>query len=382
MFSQVEPVLAGVELDSGFLFALELRDSGGGEDWADVLRKGQQQGLDLKVVVKKVVVKKVVVKKVVVKDAGLGIAAGVSSVFPQAEQREDCFHALYEIGKVRQRLERRAYALIAAEYEAALASERDKKTLRGSRSSRARKAQELRRARERAAKAVENCDRCESAARAAQEALEFADAQTGELRTPQQMQARLEAAGQQMKSMDHKHCRPVGKYLINRAPGLALHMAQVQSQFVELESIHGAAAVRAASRAYRNACDIRDGKRPWDKPTQMAQVRSAISAMESHTPASELVFASIDIILQNRHRASSAMEGFNEGFNAALRPHLYVHKGGTQGFLELFRFYYNRRRRRWGRHKGTSALEVLNGDDAGDWLTELGYPSSTATTLH
>jgi hypothetical protein len=66
-----------------------------------------------------------------------------------------------------------------------------------------------------------------------------------------------------------------------------------------------------------------------------------------------------------------------EGFNAARRPHLYVHKGVTQGFLELFRFYDNRRRRRWGRHKGTSALEVLSGSEAGDWLTELGFPSST-----
>ena len=70
----------------------------------------------------------------------------------------------------------------------------------------------------------------------------------------------------------------------------------------------------------------------------------------------------IEEVLHQRHRASSAIEGFN----AALRPYLYVHKGatkraraasGTQGFLDLFRAWFNLRTRRWGRHKGTSAHE-------------------------
>ena len=54
----------------------------------------------------------------VVKDAARGIAAGVSEVFPHAEQRDDCFHVLYEMNKARRRLERRAYAAIEREGEA------------------------------------------------------------------------------------------------------------------------------------------------------------------------------------------------------------------------------------------------------------------------
>ena len=50
-------------------------------------------------------------------------------------------------------------------------------------------------------------------------------------------------------------------------------------------------------------------------------------------------------MLHQRHRASSAIEGFN----AALRPYLYVHKGATQGFLDLFRAWFNLRTRRWVR---------------------------------
>ena len=90
MFSQGEPVLAGVDLDTGYLFGLSLsatRDAGA---WAQVLREGQ---LSL---------------SVVVKDAARGIAAGVAEVFPDAEQRDDCFHVLYEMNKLRRKLERRA----------------------------------------------------------------------------------------------------------------------------------------------------------------------------------------------------------------------------------------------------------------------------------
>ena len=46
MFSQGDPVLAGVDLDSGYLFGLELRETRGGEDWAQVLNQAKAQGVD------------------------------------------------------------------------------------------------------------------------------------------------------------------------------------------------------------------------------------------------------------------------------------------------------------------------------------------------
>ncbi len=49
------------------------------------------------------------------KIAAPGIAAGVAKIFPNAEQRDDCFHVIYELNKVRSRLERQAYAAIQAE---------------------------------------------------------------------------------------------------------------------------------------------------------------------------------------------------------------------------------------------------------------------------
>ena len=95
--------MAGVDLNSGYLFSLALREGRSGADWADVLGEGKAQGLAL---------------ETVVKDAALGIDAGVREVFPDAERRDDCFHALYEMNKVKRRLEQRAYGAISAEFEA------------------------------------------------------------------------------------------------------------------------------------------------------------------------------------------------------------------------------------------------------------------------
>ena len=50
MFSQGEPVLAGVDLDSGYLLGLSLSATRDGEAWAELLREGQAQGLELSVV--------------------------------------------------------------------------------------------------------------------------------------------------------------------------------------------------------------------------------------------------------------------------------------------------------------------------------------------
>ena len=91
-------------------------------------------------------------------------------------------------------------------------------------------------------------------------------------------------------------------------------------------------------------------------------------------PESASLLDAVEAVLHQRHRASSAIEGFH----AALRPYLYVHKGVTQGFLDLFRAWFNLRTRRWGRHKGTSAHQNLTRKRVGDWLTLLGYPPSPA----
>jgi hypothetical protein len=84
----------------------------------------------------------------------------------------------------------------------------------------------------------------------------------------------------------------------------------------------------------------------------------------------------VEQAMDRRHRASSAIEGFN----AILRPYMYVRKGVSQGFLELFKAWHNLRTRRCGKRAGTSAYEVLTGNPVDDWLTMIGFPPSS--TIH
>lgn len=360
MFSQGDPVLAGVDLDSGYLFGLSLRDGRTGDDWAEFLGDAKGRGLEL---------------QVAVKDAARGIAAGVATAFPNAEQRDDCFHAHYEMGKLRIQLERRAYGAIAREIEAEELLDREQTTLRSNRSKRAGRVGELVWARKKCQEALALHDAFECAMRDAQEAMEFADPKTGGLRTAEQMQTAIRSAAEKMMALENTKCAKVGRYIYNRAPGLASHMDALHGQFATVIAKYGQAATQWACLAYRLALDLQHQRRPWDQANQKRRLREAIGNLETTAGlVAEALFIEVDAIIQRRHRASSAIEGFN----AALRPHLYVHKGVTQGFLELFRAYYNLRTRRWGRHKGTSARECLSGKRVEDWLTVLGYPPSAA----
>jgi len=355
MYSQGAPVLAGVDLDSGYLFTLALRGGRSGDDWQEVLKQAKEQKLGL---------------KVVVMDAARGIAAGVSEEFPDAEQRDDCFHAHYEMSKVLFVLQRRAYGAIERE----IGAEKDLQAARWTVDGRKKKlAQKLRWARAKANKAIEMHDAFETALRASAEAMELVNLETGAVRTAEQMQQEIEAAAMQMLALDDGRSKKVGRYLRNRAPGLALHLHAVGEALEAVETRYGSEAVAAAALVHRLATDRSFGRRRWDARRDKRRLREAIAQLERSAPEdADRILGIVDVITQKRHRASSAVEGFN----ASLRPFLYVHKGVTQGFLELFRARHNFKIRRWGKHKGTSAHEKLTGERVDDWLTALGYPPS------
>jgi hypothetical protein len=357
MFSQRRPVLAGVDLDSGYLCALELRESRSAEDWAQVLRQAEQQGF---------------CPRVVVKDAAAGIAAGFEQVFAGTEQRDDCFHAVYEMGKVRRILEQRAYGAMGQVFDIENKIDQAWHTGRGDR---VKLRRELRKAESRCKDAIDLHDRFEAASRAAHEAMQFIDLETAQIRTGPQMQQAIEIAAAEMLELDDRRCKKIGKYLKNRSLGLAKYMVDFHGQLAELAKTWGTEPVRLACLAHRLMDELRAGHQPW---ARIPHSRLLLGAMEKldeikGEKAQELL-VQVAQLLEHRHRASSAIEGFN----AALRPHLYVHKGTTPGFLELFRAYYNLRTRRWGRNKGKSPHECLTGQRIDDWLSFVGYPPATS----
>jgi hypothetical protein len=357
MFSQGAPVLGAVDLDSGALFALALRESRSGDDWAEVLEACRKQGLNL---------------EVAVKDAALGIQKGVQQVFPNAEHRDDCFHALYEMGKVQRCLESRAYGAMSRVEEAELAIDRLRCSTRGD-GNRRKLVRKLVWTRRRCDDAITLHARFEAAQRRVQEALELVDLDRVTIRTGAWMQSEIQRAAIEMLALDDDACRKVGRYIHNRAPGLSLYAVEVKGQLDELSSRYGDQVVRLACVVWRLKEEQCRGRRRWRRSEDQRYLVAAFGLLKCQAgPRADAVLCQVDAIMQRRHRASSAIEGFN----AALRPFLYVHKGVTQGFLELFRTHYNLRIRRWGRHKGTAAHELLTGECNEDWLTTLGYPPS------
>ena len=357
MFSQGTPVLAGVDLDCGYLVALQACEARGGDDWEAVLRQAQEQEMD---------------PYVVVKDAAKGIAAGVRTVYPDAEQRDDAFHALFEMGKVHRRLENVAYAAIAAEYKLedeiaklpvgkkSVSSEL--KSLRG-RLTKARRDTERR---------VSRFDEFAGARGRVRESMELVDLKTGALREPEQMRAEITAGAETMKKLGHRDATRVGKYIANRADGLVMYAEELTERLHEVAHEHGWEAVQLAAVLVRWTPVVRR-TRPWRASRHADHLLGAWAKL-CELPAGREVLDRVQHAFDHRHRASSAIEGFN----AALRPHLYVHKCVTQGFLELFRAWFNLRRRRWGRHKGTAPYELLTGQRVDDWLAMLGYPLTPA----
>ena len=205
MFSQGEPVLAGVDLDSGYLFGLPtLSATRDGDAWAELLREGQCQGLEL---------------SVVVKDAAKGIAAGVSEVFPHADSARRLFSCRStSLNQVRRRLERRAYAAIEREGEAlgrlGKIRAHDKVRRRWSQTSncRARGASVPR--------PLSDSMSSRSAMETLRGALECVDIKTGELHRPEHVQALIEQVAGRIESLGVGECAKLAKYLRNRAPGL------------------------------------------------------------------------------------------------------------------------------------------------------------------
>ena len=178
-----------------------------------------------------------------------------------------------------------------------------------------------------------------------------------------------------IESLGVGECAKLAKYLRNRTPGLVLAQRSVLPRLEALADQWSMQAVSLGCLCWYwvkalNKRPRRARHRAWSR-----HLLAAYGALRDQLgSASASLLDAVEAVLHQRHRASSAIEGFN----ASLRPYLYVQKGVTQGFLDLFRAWFNLRTRRWGRHKGTSAHECLSGERVHDWLTLLGYPPSSA----
>ena len=180
-----------------------------------------------------------------------------------------------------------------------------------------------------------------------------------------------------MQTLGGKRIRQVARYLRNRAAGFGRYLDHLGQRLDEVsEEAGGRTAVEGGVRVYQAMIDASRRGSWWEDKVRKKELKEAVGHLLEVSGRDVGRFArtvsTVAGVLEQRHRASSAIENLN----SVLRPYLVVQKCAHQGFLDLFRFYWNTRTRRWGRGKGSSPYEALTGQRVDDWLTLLGYPPS------
>ena len=352
MFSQGDPVLAGIDLDSGYLFSLSHETLRDGETWARVLGEAKEQSME---------------PKHVVKDGAKGIAKGIEMTFDEIEQRDDAFHAVYLASKSRLKLERKAYRYI--DYEA----KAEKKYLKASPENKRSMAKSLDWAKKKCTDAIERYTFAGRAVQKIRNAFCCINFKSGELITPDAARRLLTQAIALLRQTEHRNCVSVALYLENRLTGLTNATSALHEHLLALRSQYSDTAISLTCRIIERKRKLKK-MNPWKRREVAIEMAGAYYLLGRELIDTEVteIIGKIEQLLQTRHMASSAIEGFN----ATLRTYLYARKGVNQGFLELFRAWYNLRERRNGQRKGSSAYESLTGTRVDDWLTLLGFPPS------
>jgi hypothetical protein len=168
----------------------------------------------------------------------------------------------------------------------------------------------------------------------------------------------------------------VAGYLEGRAEGLGLYADRLRARLVAAaEQVGGMEVVERCCMFWRYLQIYRQARRSSEQRGHAQTLTGILCTLHERLGAqgAEDAITGVFAVIDERFRASSLIENLN----SLLRPYLFVHKGVSQGFLELFTAWRNLRSTTWwGKHKGRSPYEVMTGHKVGDWLGMLGYPTS------
>jgi exonuclease VII small subunit len=201
VFCQNNPVLAAIDLDSGFLTSLSHETHRDAPTWGRVLGEGKAQGM---------------MPLHIVKDGATGMAKAVNDIFPDAKQRDDVFHALYIASKAVAKVEKRAYRLIDQEGSLIKALQKAKEDQKEA------LAETLKSMIVKCDKAIVRYEQAESALRHLHQALRSVHTSVIDLMSPDAAQALLALSTHFFKLARHPDCDTAARYINNRLKGLTL----------------------------------------------------------------------------------------------------------------------------------------------------------------
>ena len=416
IFLNGKPVLTGICLDTGMILFLVYSEDCKKETWKALFEYYRDE-FHLN-------------PDMIVKDAGVGMAAAAKEVFPDAQHQTDIFHIHYRFHPIRQRLENEAYRQIQKETDLshqlqkmekrlvkmelaiqkkqekiaswkkeALQTSSDKRKIRLKASLEWKESaleeesqeqnelqgkyeQTKKRFEEQKLKTEENIDKYdtfEGIYWKIEEYLELTPAKMGKLWTAEEVQNGFVKIATSLQRLGFKK---LSVYLRNRSEEVSLYLHSLHERIEKLLEKASLEMVSASIRVYQ--ANLRLKKKgtllqcqEWIREREEANSH-LFGVFLSSPEQYRGVFSRVCEILEHRYRASSAIENVHR----ILRPYLEKHCRVSEDFLALFHFFWNRRIRSFGKHKGSAAFDMLRGCvSEEDWLSQLGYPHSRSFLL-
>src|SRR5438445_6558506 len=296
-------------------------------------------------------------------DRGLGLVAGYQAACDMALWVADYFHELRDLFEVLHQLERKAYAAISKEDDAAHKFARAK-----SEANLAKRLQQYDTAHHACEQAMALYDQLAMLLHLLREALQLCSPH-GRLRTVENVRSELTLLFDMIAELDCAALTHTLKPLRTSLDDIVVPFAQAEAIHAELRAVVPHDALDFLVLAWHHDHLVyQSGSKPKryhqkERDFWLACAEGLLG--NEFDPLKALVFDKLDTIV----RASSLVEMVN----SLIRPYLNSCKGQiTQETLNLIMFYHNHRRYKSGKRQGKAPIELLTGEALeADWVALL-----------
>ena len=338
IFARHQPILVTIEAQSTAILKMQLASDRSAETWkahVDDLGAHRFHSIGM------------------ASDRGLGLVAGYHAACPDARWVCDRFHAFQDLFDRRRQLERKAYAAIAKEDEAAHTFHHAK-----SEANLHKRLQHYERAHHACEHAMARYDQLDLLLHLLRDALHVCSP-FGRLRTVAGVRTELTLLFSLIAEIEDA-------VLPKLLQSLRSHLDDIVAPFAQAESLHAAlldllpqqtldALVLAWHHAHLSYQSQAKQKHYHQHESQQWLAFAEGVLDHQFEPLQVLVFAKLDAIVQ----ASSLVELVN----SFIRPYLNSSKGQiTHETLNLIMFYHNHRRYKSGKRQGKAPMELLTGE--------------------
>jgi hypothetical protein len=345
IFARHQPILVTIEAQSTAILKIQLASDRSAQTWKahfDDLGEHRFHSIGM------------------ASDRGVGLVAGYQSACPDARWVCDRFHEFHDLFDRRQQLERKAYAAIAKEAEAATTFHNAK-----SEAHLHKRLQRYDQAHHACEHAMARYDQLDLLLHLLREALHLCSP-FGRLRTAQGVRAELTSLLSLIAEIEDAVLPKLLKSIRSHLDDIVAPFEQAASMHAELLALLPQPIVDALVLAWHHEHLSHQSKaqqKRYHQHESQQWLDFSEGLLNTHFESFKaLVFEKLDAIVQS----SSLVEMVN----SFIRPYLNSSKGHiTQETLNLIMFYHNHRRYKSGKRQGKAPIELLTGDTLrADWV--------------